>query len=140
MSPFSHELYALRMRYKVRQSDLADLLGYEQSYISAVESGLRSPPTREFVDALVSKLELPIEDEAKIRRAAKASERKLILDTDTSAEIFWLLAELREALPNLDADRVTLIRNVLHLDTSPKAAEPEPIRRLKRRNKTEAAM
>lgn len=41
MSPFSQFLHDLRMRRRLRQADLADLLGYEQSYISALEVGLR---------------------------------------------------------------------------------------------------
>jgi len=63
MSPFSHMLYELRMRFEIRQADLAELVGYEQSYISALEVGSKGPPTPEFIDKLVSVLELSGSDE-----------------------------------------------------------------------------
>jgi predicted transcriptional regulator len=47
MSPFSHFLHTLRMRLEIRQAELAALVGYEQSYISALEVGLKGPPTEE---------------------------------------------------------------------------------------------
>ena len=50
MSPFSHFLHELRLRHQIRQSELAELLGYEQSYISALEIGAKGPPTEEFVE------------------------------------------------------------------------------------------
>ena len=49
MSPFSHFLHELRLQHQIRQSELAELLGYEQSYISALEVGIKGPPTDEFV-------------------------------------------------------------------------------------------
>jgi predicted transcriptional regulator len=45
MSPFSHFLHELRLQHQIRQSELAELLGYEQSYISALEVGIKGPPT-----------------------------------------------------------------------------------------------
>lgn len=50
MSPFSHFLHELRLRHQIRQAELAELLGYEQSYISALEIGAKGPPTEEFVE------------------------------------------------------------------------------------------
>lgn len=42
MSPFSHFLHELRMRYDIRQVELAETMGYEQSYISALEVGIKA--------------------------------------------------------------------------------------------------
>ena len=53
MSPFSHFLHELRLRLEIRQADLAKLVGYEQSYISALEVGLKGPPTQEFITRLI---------------------------------------------------------------------------------------
>lgn len=65
------------MRHGIRQNELAELIGYEQTYISALEVGLKGPPTPEFVDKLVTKPQLaPVEVE-EIRTATKASDRKL---------------------------------------------------------------
>ena len=57
MNPFSHYLHDLRMRHEIRQSELAELLGYEQSYISALEIGAKGPPTPEFIEKLILALE-----------------------------------------------------------------------------------
>jgi transcriptional regulator with XRE-family HTH domain len=58
MSPFSHFLHDLRMRLEIRQAELAELVGYEQSYISALEVGLKGPPTQEFIARLIHALSL----------------------------------------------------------------------------------
>jgi len=57
MSPFSHFLHELRMRLEIRQAELAELVGYEQSYISALEVGLKGPPTQEFITRLIAQKE-----------------------------------------------------------------------------------
>lgn len=56
MSPFTRQLSELRMRHGIRQNELAELIGYDQTYISALEVGLKEPPTPEFVDKLVTTL------------------------------------------------------------------------------------
>ncbi|MDE1712018.1 helix-turn-helix transcriptional regulator (plasmid) [Chromobacterium amazonense] len=58
MSPFSKYLHQLRISYGVRQVKLAEWLGYEQSYISALEIGTKEPPTAEFVQRLRELIDL----------------------------------------------------------------------------------
>lgn len=89
MSPFAHFLHDLRMRRNVRQADLAELMGYEQSYISALEIGLKGPPTPEFLSRLVAALSLSPDEQAQLQLAADASQRKLVLDPDMPEDIFW---------------------------------------------------
>ncbi|PYE26357.1 helix-turn-helix protein [Paraburkholderia silvatlantica] len=60
MSPFSILLHEFRLRCNLRQSDLAERLGYEQSYLSSLEVGRKGRPTREFVLKLVEALNLYI--------------------------------------------------------------------------------
>lgn len=78
MSPFSHLLRELRMRHNVRQVELAELLGYEQSYISALEVGLEGPPTQEFVERLKAALPLSSAEQQEVLAAVEASQRKLV--------------------------------------------------------------
>jgi transcriptional regulator with XRE-family HTH domain len=49
------------MRHGIRQAELAEALGYEQSYISALEVGLKGPPTEVFVERLIQVLQIPVE-------------------------------------------------------------------------------
>ena len=58
MSPFSESLHSIRVRHGLRQVELAKLVGYEQSYISALEVGLKGPPTDEFVERLTAAIPL----------------------------------------------------------------------------------
>lgn len=58
VSPFANLLHSLRMKYGIRQVDFAAPIGDDQTYISAVESGLKGPLTDEFVNRLGQALPL----------------------------------------------------------------------------------
>lgn len=138
MSPFSHFLHELRMRHEIRQAELAEMLGYEQSYISALETGLKGPPTSEFVDKLIAALELSLEEQKEMREAVEASERKLVLEPDTPRDVYWLLKKLREQVNVLHPMQIKMIEYALDLKGKLLDEQPEPIRRIKRRRKEEA--
>ncbi|WP_211473233.1 helix-turn-helix domain-containing protein [Collimonas humicola] len=140
MSPFSYFLHDLRMRHEIRQSELAELLGYEQSYISALEIGVKGPPTAEFVERVIEALALTPIEQIEIREVMAASQRKLVLDSDSSQDLYWMFKELREQMNVLHPAQIKMIRDVLGLTGSFADAQPEPIRRIKRRRKEEARM
>lgn len=140
MSPFSHFLHELRMRRGIRQAELAEMTGYEQSYISALEVGIKGPPTSEFVDKLVRVLGLSPTEAHEAQTIADASERKLILDRRCPQDIYWMLKELREHLPRLHPRQVKMIRDVLEMAGELPARQPEVPRRLPRRRQEEAPM
>jgi len=139
VSPFSHLLYELRTRRDIRQADLADLLGYEQSYISALEVGLKGPPTDEFVSRLIQALSLSQVDENRLLAAVQASQRKLVIDSDAPPDIYWLLNDLRSEVKCLKPGQVRMIREILGLRETLSEERPEPLRRLKRRSRKEEA-
>lgn len=141
MSPFSHLLRELRMRHNVRQVELAELLGYEQSYISALEVGLKGPPTQEFIERLKAALPLSSAEQQELLAAVEASQRKLVLDSDTPQDVYWLLKELRDAVQQLSPVHVRMIRDVLSLRGAAESTGfAEPTSRLKRRTKEGARM
>jgi transcriptional regulator with XRE-family HTH domain len=140
MSPFSQFLHDLRMRRRLRQADLADLLGYEQSYISALEVGLKGPPTNEFLDRLTQILALSASERDEMRAVSHASQRKLVIDPGAPPDIYWLLADLRSAVDRLSPSQVRIIREVLVMPAASSEERAEPVRRLKRRKKEEATM
>lgn len=120
MSPFSRYLVDLRRRLGVRQGELADLLGYDQSYLSALEIGQKGPPTPEFVDRLAKALELSEEEQRVLLATADASERKLTISPKADEEIYLLLRDLRDKLPQLSAAQIRVIREMLRFH------DPEP--------------
>jgi transcriptional regulator with XRE-family HTH domain len=94
------------MRRQVRQSELADLLGYDQSYISALEIGAKGPPTPEFIERLATTLSLTASEEAELNEAAAASQRKFVLDLDTPEDLYWLFKDLRDEWDRLSLPQI----------------------------------
>lgn len=140
MSPFARQLHDLRMRHGIRQNELAELIGYDQTYISALEVGLKGPPTPDFVDKLVNALPLTPAEAQELRAAAKASDRKLVLGTDAHSDVYWMLDALRQRLDGLHPAQARLIRELLDLPDVVRCHEPEPRQRLRRRRNMEAQM
>ena len=66
------------MRTGMIQFDLANLMGYEQAYVSAIELGLK-PPSREFLDRLVKALAFGERDLDEMETAVKQSQRRFVL-------------------------------------------------------------
>lgn len=139
MSPFSENLHSIRVRHGLRQVELAKLIGYEQSYISALEVGLKGPPTVEFVERLAAAISLTEEEREALRAAALASQRKLVIEPDAPADIYWLLSDLRGEVEHLTPVQVRMIREVLALRGAMRESR-EPVRRLKRRTNMGAPM
>lgn len=140
MSPFAHYLHELRLKHGIRQTELAELLGYEQSYISALEIGTKGPPTQEFLVKLAQSLDMNEAEQQELQRVADASQRKLALDSDSPQGLYWMLYELRQQVDKLHPAQVQMIRDVLKLKGSLMHPEPEPLRRIKRRRREEVAM
>jgi transcriptional regulator with XRE-family HTH domain len=138
MSPFADYLHEQRLKRGIRQTELAELLGYEQSYISALEIGTKGPPTPEFLDKLARSLDMSDAERQELEQIVDASQRKLALDVDSSEGAYWMLYELRQQLDQLHPVKVQMIRDILKLKLM--HHEPEPPRRIKRRPREEAAM
>lgn len=135
MSPFSQCLIKLRTRYGLRQGELASLVGYEQSYISALEVGLKGPPTIELVERLCEVLSLSSEEKQALYEALGASQRKFTIDLDAREDVYWMFRDLREYLPELSEAQVRVIRDIVRFHDPQK---PQVIRSMRKaRNKIE---
>jgi transcriptional regulator with XRE-family HTH domain len=140
MSPFSHLLHDLRTSRNIRQAQLAAMVGYDQTYISALEVGLKGPPTQEFVDRLAGALALKPDEVAELSEAANASQRKLVIDIDVPQEVYILINRLRASLPDLTPSQVRVINDVLNMKTAKAETWTPPAQRVVRRRKQEAQM
>ncbi len=139
MSPFSQFLYELRTRRGIRQAELAELIGYEQSYISALEVGLKGPPTEEFVERLIRALTISETERVELRTSVQASQRKLVIDPDAPPDVYWLLNDLRGGVKWISPRQVRMMREILGLREAQTEERQEPLRRLKRRSRKEEA-
>lgn len=128
------------MRLEIRQAELAELVGCEQSYISALEVGIKGPPTQEFITRLIQVLALSPAEQQQLHDAINASERKLIIDADTPQDRYWLLKDLRDQFDSLSPVQIRMMRDLLSMKAAITEELPNPVRRLKRRRKEEATM
>lgn len=140
MSPFSQCLIKLRTSYGLRQGELASLVGYEQSYICALEVGLKGPPTIELVERLCDALSLTSEEKQGLYEALDASQRKFTIDLDAREDIYWMFKDLREQLPELSEAQVRMIRDLVHLRDPQQRRVLKPLRSVKRSKVKEVVM
>lgn len=113
MSPFSNHFQHLRKRHGISQRALAELMGFEQGFISTMELGRKGPPNESFINKLVIVFGLNNDEETLLRKTVKNSHRKFVLPTDASTELYEFLHELWDQLDNLDPIQVNLMRQIV---------------------------
>lgn len=136
MSPFSQTLKAFRIRRGLRQSELATLVGYEQSYVSALELGIKGPPTEEFVEHLIVALNLSQAEQEALLEAVAASQRKINVPHEAPTEVFYLCHKLRQQIDHLHPVQIELITAALNLPLNFSIPNEAPTRIRRRPTKT----
>jgi transcriptional regulator with XRE-family HTH domain len=122
------------MQRGIRQVDLAERIGYEQSYLSALEAGTKGPP------ALQNVLCLSEEDARRLRAAALASRRRRTVDADLPEDVFWLVERFWTALPLITPTQVRVINEVLGMPMAASDTWNEPPRRTRCQRNVEVQM
>ena len=133
MSPFSILFRHVREKSGLRQKDLAELLSYEQSYLSAIEIGSKGPPTPEFVQKLISVLALNEDEARQLWEAMEASQRKIQIPSDAPEGVFLLGYELRKQIDHLHPSQVEAMLAILRISTAMKVVEPAGLQNAGRR-------
>ncbi|GAB2180943.1 hypothetical protein DLREEDagrD3_11660 [Denitratisoma sp. agr-D3] len=118
MSPFSRYLKSLRNSRGLRQKELAYKLGYEPSYLSAIERSEKGPPKEDFIRRLIKGLNLDETEQADLQRALKLSRRQVSLPPQASEEEYGLIHELEPQLGQLTPLQIHLIKLALRLPAS----------------------
>lgn len=127
-------MHELRVSLDLRQFEMAERLGYEQSYVSAIEVGIKGPPPKKFVSLLIDNLKLDESWQARLWDALELSQRKIVLPNETPEAVYRLCNELRLQLDQLHPTQVELIRIALKLPRK-LATEVLPTqRRIRRRS------
>lgn len=134
MSPLSSVLHELRNEHGLRQSELAERLGYEQSYISALEIGAKGPPPPEFVTRLIVGLHLNAVWQARLWESLEFSQRKIVLPPEASESIYRLCNALRQQIDSLHPAQIELMRMALELPRSLATDKRPPATRIRRRS------
>ncbi|HBD37908.1 MAG TPA: hypothetical protein DC084_30440 [Cupriavidus sp.] len=134
MSPFSFLLNKLRLENGLRQADLAERMGYEQTYLSALEVGAKGPPTRQFVERLIYVLDLDKSMATQLFEAWDDSQRQIEIPPYASRDTYLTLNLLRRKIDQLHPAQLEVIRLALQLPDELKKVTPQPeLRRIRRR-------
>lgn len=115
MSPFAVTLKQLRQKRGLKQKDLALQLGYEPSYISALERGEKGPPKHDFIRRLIRDLGLDEVERSELEKSLKLSRRQFSLPTKASEEEFELVHELEPHLGSLSPLQIGLIKLAIRI-------------------------
>lgn len=115
MSPFACYLKTLRKGRGLRQKQLAELLGYEPSYLSSLERNEKGPPRQDFIRRLIHGLNLNEAEQAELAQATRVSRRQISLPATASVDEYRLLHELEPKLGQLHPVQIQLIEFVLRL-------------------------
>jgi len=115
MSPFSHLIRKYREKRNLRQSDAAELLGFEQSYLCGLETGSKGTPNTEFVQLLIQRYELNDEEIEDLLDALKLSNRRFTIPLKASCEEYKLVNCLKAQLGQLTPTQITLMQIALNL-------------------------
>ena len=134
MSPFAKLLRDHRIKAGLPQKELAELLGFEQSYLSALELGLKGPPNMEFASQLVMVLELDQEEQIALMEALAASQRRVDVPNEAPIEIFWMCHKLRQQIDRLHPLQIELMMTALNLPSEFNLGNTEQPTRLRRRS------
>lgn len=115
MSPFAVFLKDLRRTRGYKQKALAHHLGYEPSYLSALERGTKGPPREDFTNRLIKGLNLDEAEQEQLHSALRASRRHFSLPAMASEREYALMHRLEAQLGRLHATQMELIEIALSL-------------------------
>ena len=115
MSPFSKFLKACRLRRGLRQKQLALILGYEPSYLSALERGGKGPPRKDFIERLKRGLVLSEEEQKTLHQALLTSRRQFSIPHRATDVEFEMVHRLVPQLGSLLPQQIQLIQLALSI-------------------------
>ncbi|MGV3581263.1 MAG: helix-turn-helix domain-containing protein [Methylophilus sp.] len=118
MSPFALQIRKIRTARKLQQKTMAEIIGCEPSYISALERDAKVPPQRENLLQLLKKLNLSIEEETDLLVAAEKSKRSIRLPLKASKLFFEIFHELEKQMTSIDDDQLLIIGLGLKLSSN----------------------
>lgn len=116
MSPFAYVLRELREKRKLRQKDAAEILGYEQSYLSALENCGKGPPQKAFINRLIIKYGLNEDEQNQLLIALNQSKRRIVLPLNTNFAEYKICHQLLNQLGELHPQQIELIKFALSLN------------------------
>lgn len=119
----------------MRQAELGRVLGYEQSYVSALENDLKQAPPAAFLDALDRALNLSADESGRLRQAREASKRRYAVPPTAARETFEFIHALFSRVESVNAVQLQGFRAILELGDSAPALASAGDGRLRRKDR-----
>jgi transcriptional regulator with XRE-family HTH domain len=115
MTPFGHYLETVRRAREMQQTELANLLGIDPSYISSIERGKKGPPSADILQKIKTVLSLSEVESKELDLAVKQSERVIRLPDNTSLAEYAFISTLSRRIGSLSKEEVNAMACILHL-------------------------
>ena len=115
MSPFARQLKKIRTEKQLQQKTMAETIGCEQSYLSALETDAKVPPQGEKLLHLIKKLKLTVEEESALLAAAEQSRRFIRLPLRAPTQLFEICHALEDQLPYITDIQLQMIGLALRM-------------------------
>ncbi|MDN3575693.1 helix-turn-helix transcriptional regulator [Chitinimonas viridis] len=116
MSPFADHLFQLRRSRGLRQKDLANLLGIGTSYLCALETGRKEPPSEQQLARMAKAMALDQSEYAAFVEVANLSRRNLEIPIDASVDEYQIAHALIRRMGELTCEQVAAISMILKID------------------------
>lgn len=113
MSPAAKLLRCHREARGWNQQTASEKLGYEQSFISAIEGGHKPFPRKNFTEKVIRVFELTAEEADKFESAVMRSRRSLMLPASLDTNRFELAHNFIERLETLSLKEMEVIKVAL---------------------------
>ena len=115
MSPFAFQLRKIRTEKRLQQKAMAEIIGCEPSYLSALETDCKVPPQKNKLIQFFKKLNLSCEEETELLSAAEKSKRVIRLPLKGKSKLFEVCSALEIQLPNISDMQLELIELALRI-------------------------
>lgn len=115
MTPFGHYLETVRRAREMQQTELANLLGIDPSYISSIERGKKGPPSADILQKIKTVLSLNDVESKELDLAVKQSGRVIRLPNTTSLAEYVLISTLSRRIGSLSKEEVNAMACILQL-------------------------
>jgi HTH-type transcriptional regulator, competence development regulator len=116
MSPFALLIRTFREARNLRQNEAAELLGYEKSYLCALETNNKGTPQSEFIQLLIKRYELNNEEIESLMDSLKRSKRRYLVPLKATCEEYDLFYKLNNQVGKLSQTQISLMQIALDLE------------------------
>lgn len=115
MTPFGKYLEYLRRNRGFLQKQLAHAIEVNPCYVSALEKGKKTPPTKKILEKLIKSLNLTLQEQQKLWESVELSKLNRKLPTEISSQEYSFIKELWDRLGTLTEEQLIIMSTALKI-------------------------